>query len=140
MVEENKQQEKEMKLCQMNKGIVIENPIYPQSVIVFRGEDSKKMFSFFKKSLGKDEWKKHKNRIQQVFNSNYAGMTLSIIDSHCLIHLTEEAGSGCIAHEAFHATEFIFKDLDIKFGKVPNEPYAYFLGFLVKEIVNNLYK
>jgi len=121
----------------MNKGIVITNPIYPKAVVVFRGDSKKKMFKFFKESFPE----KHHVEIEKGFkDTDYIGLTLILDSGDVLIHLTNEAGTGTIVHECFHATEFLFEKLGLEFHEPPNEPYAYYLAFLTKAIVNNLYE
>ena len=121
----------------MNKGIVIHNPIYPKAVVVFRGDNNKKMLKYFKSCYPE---KYHQEIIDSFSNEVYKGFTVILDCGDILIHLTESAGTGSIVHECFHATEFMFNDLGIRFEEPPNEPYAYFIAFLVKEIVNNLYE
>lgn len=124
----------------MNKGIVIENPIYPKTVVVFRGDSIKKCLKYFKSVLNPDLWIKHENKFINAFDKTYKGLCFVIPEGDVFIHLLESAGTGTIVHEAFHAVEFQFDDYGISWGEPPNEPYAYYLAFLVKEIVNNLYK
>lgn len=119
----------------MNKGIVIHNPIYPKAVVVFRGDSKKKMLKFFKQSFPEQ----HHKEIEDRFTAAYKGFTVILDCGDVLIHLTNDAGTGTIVHECFHAVEFLFEYLGLEFGNPPNEAYAYYLAFLVKEVVNNLY-
>lgn len=120
----------------MNKGYIIRNPIYPKAVVVFRGDSKKKMLKFFKQSFPE----KHHKEIEDRFTSTYRGFTVILNCGDVLIHLTSKAGTGTIVHEAFHAVEFQLEHLGLEFTKPPNEAYAYYLDFLCKEIVNNLYQ
>lgn len=116
----------------MNNGIVITNPIYPKAVLVWKGDNKNKMIKFFSKHFKED----YQDSIKEAFE----GMTVILKNGDVLIHLTSKAGTGTIVHEAFHAVEFQLEHLGVEFTKPPNEAYSYYLDFLCKEIVNNLYQ
>lgn len=129
----------------MNKGIVIENPIYPQAIVVYRGDDLEKMMDYYESLFKEDsEWELNKELIKQDFDGSYKGMSCRYLGSKgkmdFIIHLTEVAGTGTICHEAFHAVESIFDSIGIEHCRKTSEAWAYFLAFITKEIVNNLYK
>jgi len=46
---------------------------------------------------------------------------------------------GNIAHEAFHAVEFIFDRIGIKHNlEISGEAFAYLIGYIVRQIYNNI--
>jgi len=46
---------------------------------------------------------------------------------------------GTLSHEAFHATQNILQDRDVKFKNSDgNEPHAYLLGFIMEQIAKKI--
>ena len=73
-------------------------------------------------------------------NSNYRGKTYYNPCGNAFIHFNESATSGTIAHECFHVTEAHMNAINQSYSEEASEAWAYYLGFLVNQIVNNLYK
>lgn len=121
----------------MNNGIVITNPIYPFTIFVFKGDNLEELHSFAKEHITD---KLDIQNIESVFNNRYRGQTLRLYDSDVFIHFTERAGTGTICHEAFHAVEVIMDRIGNPHNGTMDESWAYFLAFVTKEIVEQLYQ
>ncbi len=119
----------------MNKGIKIENPIYPKFAVAFRG-DPDKALKFFKKHFP------DQSDIDFIVNElglDYRAKTYYNPDGNVFIHFNESATSGSIAHECFHATETHMNTIGQPYSEEASEAWAYYLGFLVNAVVNGLY-
>lgn len=69
---------------------------------------------------------------KQKFDGSYKGLTLRVLNGDIYIHLKSKERH-IIAHELFHATEFILDYVDIPLIKETSECYAYLLGHLIKQ-------
>lgn len=49
------------------------------------------------------------------------------------IYFKEKPRADSVAHEVFHATEFIMLEIGQKLGDSPNETWAYLMGYLMDE-------
>ena len=136
METDNKQQEKKVESSQMkNKGFIIKGTVYPFDVHVFVGDDLKKCHKFIKSFVPKSA----REEILPKFNGDYSGYTLQGKNGSIIIHYVRIPELGLMCHEAFHVVEFIFDHIGIKHTKSTSEAYAYYLGYIVEELLKNIY-
>lgn len=113
----------------INKLQVIPASIYPSNIYVFKG------FSFNKAEEHLDSI--YPGFIEYVPPSCFdtRGYTILLPDGSIVIILRDDTDIPIIAHEAFHATEFIMDRIGCTLTNETSEPYAYLLGYIVEQIV-----
>lgn len=108
---------------------VIPATIYPCNIYVFKGftfEEAKKDLL----EICGEDYSIYIN--DNTFNT--LGHTIKTPNGTILIMLREN-NIPTIAHEAFHATEFIMEYIDTPLNQSTSEPYAYLLGYIVEQII-----
>lgn len=115
-----------------DKLIIIPSTIYPCNVYVFLGCKPK----FIVEQVGKfyPDYDKDFSS-EEVFEGNIA-YTIGYPDGSVLIHIDKDRSNniGIIAHEAFHATEFIMSFIGLPHSEDSSEAFAYLLQYLVTKI------
>lgn len=70
------------------------------------------------------------------------GRTVMTDSNHTIIRLNEWPVTcnqyGTLAHEIFHAVDFIFRRIGITLSEDSDEAYAYMIGYLTEEIYKKL--
>ena len=65
------------------------------------------------------------------------GRTIMLRDGQTILRL-EKASPDIIAHEVFHAVDFLMNKIGMKLTEESGEAYAYAVDYLTKEIYKNL--
>lgn len=73
------------------------------------------------------------NKVVEYFNGDYTATTVKFGDGNVGIHFPKGVKLNTIAHEFFHATEFILETVNIKHNDETSEIYAYLLDYLFKQ-------
>jgi hypothetical protein len=99
---------------------VIDVPIYKCSVTIARGKEATKLCKYWNKDL-----------------SEYGGETIDYLKEHsevCIIFPSDKPTIEYVVHELTHATQMILRHIGFReTGDGCDEPFAYLLGYLVKE-------
>lgn len=112
----------------------IQDKMYNRSFDVYIGnreECSKKILKRYKLTLNEDE---------QLFESDGCSLVLKSDDCnyHNIIWLSF-IDIELLVHECFHAISAVLNAAGIKHTEETEETYAYYVGFLVREIMNKLH-
>lgn len=109
---------------------VITNEIYPPHITVFLGTSATEIKTYFDEHCPE-------NKIIDFFIYTCAGYTIQ--DAHgdvwLIIHSDYCTNHSIIAHEAFHATEYIMDFVGVKHSSKSSEAFAYLLQHIVKKII-----
>lgn len=110
---------------------VIPATIYPCNIYVFKGHT----LETARKDLEQIYAEYYKYLTPEQFNT--PGHTILFPDGSIVILLSEECADNIpiIAHEAFHATEFVMEYIGCKLDNSSSEPYAYLLTYIVEQII-----
>ena len=94
----------------------------------------------FKKSLLKVGKLKEVEADEGMFAmaENHKGRTLHLDGGQTIIRIPTQIKTaeqhGTLAHEIFHAVEFLFRRLNTNLTLDSDEPYAYLIGYLTEQI------
>ena len=110
---------------------VIPATIYPCNIYVFKGHSLESA----RKDLEHIYTEYYKYITSKQFNT--PGHTILFPDGSIVILLNQNARDNypIIAHEAFHATEFVMEYIGCKLDDSSSEPYAYLLTYIVEQII-----
>ena len=115
----------------MKKYFSVSTEQYPFHILFSLGQDSKELVASMKESglvLGEEEEK------LMNFPEDDFGVTVPFEGGAVLVWVREFSGDpdshGRVAHEIFHATEWLMRWIGIKPGKKSSEAYAYMIQFL----------
>ncbi len=119
-----------------DKHFIVKSGIYPFDTMVYIGEDNDNLIKVLEKYLSKED-------IDYVRESNFArGKSMMFSEGQTLLWMRYRPKGiedlGVLVHEAFHCTTFILEKSGITYSKDSDEAYAYFLQFLVEEIMTEL--
>lgn len=105
--------------------------IYPSNIYIFKGFTYETAFHDLT-SISEDTLK----IITSIMFQN-PGYTIMIPDGSVIILLRSDMCKdvSIIAHEAFHAVEFIMERVGILHSPETSEAFAYLLGYIVKKIM-----
>jgi hypothetical protein len=111
---------------------VIPATIYPCNIYVFKGFTFEEAKEDLLEICGED-YKVYINK--HTFET--PGHTIKTPQGSILIMLNRDNldDMPIIAHEAFHATEFIMEYINTPLTDSTSEPYAYLLGYIVEQII-----
>ena len=125
-----------------NKSInfVIDYVVYPFELMVSMGEDKE----VFKKRLKKRLPEDMRHEVEDEFcNTEFQAQTVmfsggmtAVWFRECPIKASQYA---LIAHEVFHAVDFLFQRINIKLSNDSNEAYAYLLQYITEQIYKKLW-
>lgn len=115
------------------KTTIIHEPLFNVDILVQRGGYVNECLKKYAKKLGREAWELEESKGRM---GHFASVTNH--KSGC-IWLHEKAGLGTVAHEAFHATCEILKRSGVKLNSHTEETYAYYLQFLINQILKKLY-
>ncbi len=118
-----------------NNSFIIKGTVYPFDVHVFVGDDLKKCHKFIKSFISKES----REEILPKFNGDYSGYTLQGKNGSIIIHYVRIPELGLMCHEAFHAVEFILEHIGIVHTPETSEAYAYYLHYLIDQLLINIY-
>lgn len=110
---------------------IIKSTPYPLDIFVSYQAD----FEAFKKQLKKRLPKDLHNEIEK-FEGKYDAQT-AIFSNGCVCIKFNNINEGTIAHEAFHAVDFIMDKIGSTLTDASSEQYAYLLQYIVTEINKN---
>lgn len=107
--------------------------VYPFDVMVSISESDESLFAKLKK-MGVDI----SDTNLHVYSDTQRGRTILFKGNQSLIRMYELRDTpdwyGHLAHEIFHAVEFIMERIGAKLTAESDEAYAYLVGYLTKEI------
>lgn len=117
------------------KAIHIPLVLFPFEVLVCLGGDKQFVIKNIKK-FGYTPDTEEEGHITMIGQ----GKCVMLKNSATIIWLKNypRAGSGVLAHEIFHATDFILDKMGIKHTDSSDEVWAYVIEYLTKEIHKNL--
>lgn len=115
------------------KSCIIHEPLFNTDFYVQRGGRLNDCIKAYAKKLKVKSWEAEENSARMGHYTHVVGHK-----SGC-IWLNEKAGLGTVAHEAFHAMYAALRMSGVKLNKHTEETYAYYLQFLINEILKNLY-
>lgn len=109
---------------------IINGGIYPFDIMVSVDESDEVLFKRLRNSGVEDtEWEGVKMSVTAT------ARTVMFPGNQTLIRLKSPLSPGVVAHEAFHATAFIFSRIGMKLEiESSDEAYAYMLNYIVDEI------
>jgi hypothetical protein len=109
--------------------------VYPFDVMCSFGESDDKLKSAIQKYGGK--W----NKVMMI-SENAKGRTVVLNGGQTLLRLFKYPidceDYGILAHEIFHAVDFLMRRINIKLTKKSDEAYAYLIGYLTEQIYKRL--
>lgn len=124
-----------MKVKQLN--IVIPLVVYPFDVMVSLGESDEILFAHLKKK-GVD----YLDVSLDHYSDTQRGRTVMFKGNQTLIRMYELRETaewyGNLAHEIFHAVEFIMERIGMRLTIDSDEAYAYLIGYITKEVYKRL--
>lgn len=111
--------------------------VYPFDVMVSISESDESLFAKLKKK-GVDIT----DTSLSVYSDTHRGRTILFKGNQSLIRMYELRDTpewyGNLAHEIFHAAEFIMERIGMKLTTESDEAYAYLIGYLTKEIYSKI--
>ncbi len=115
------------------KRTIITDPIFEVDYLIQRGGTLQEAINKFAKLIHEDSWE-----VTQL--PTHRGHFAAHINHKAgLIWLHPLAGTGLITHEVCHAVSHMLRDLQVKELSKCDEIFAYYAGWLAKEIVRKLY-
>lgn len=113
---------------------IIPYEIYPFDLMVAVNEPYRRIKKELKKRLPDNQ--DDRNRIKE-FKGTYNGRTIMFSGGQtCIVFKSTEPG--IISHEAFHAVEFLFRNIYIPLTLESGEAYAYLIGYIVYKIYQKI--
>lgn len=111
--------------------------VYPFTVVVFINTDNDDV----EKILTERQINYTDVNVRQGSDTR-RGRTIIFKDNNVLIRMFEfkrnPSGYGYLAHEIFHAVEFVMERIGMKLSNKSNEAYTYLVQYLTKEIYKKL--
>jgi hypothetical protein len=124
----------------MNKkslNFIIDLVVYPFQVMVSISESDESLFAKLKK-VGVDI----SDTNLHVYSDTQRGRCIMFKENQTLIRMYElrdtPAWYGHLAHEIFHAVEFLMDRIGMKLTNESDEAYAYLISYLTEEIYKKL--
>lgn len=117
---------------------IISNDIFPWDICFALGATEKEVYDFLKQKVNYELNEEEKQRLQWEHTTK-KGRTIQLRNGACIIWVKTDAPQ-IIAHEAFHATDFVLSNAGLRLSDTSDEAYAYFLEHIVKEIYKILVK
>lgn len=119
-----------------NKGhsFLISYEVYPFDVLVSVNQTDDEVEKLLKKKLPDDQY----NEIATVFKHNSNARTIMFSGGQTFIRFNEHPGHGLIAHEVFHAVNYLFDRIGITLSDDSDEAWAYLIQYLMYKITNNI--
>jgi hypothetical protein len=114
---------------------LIHDPVYLFSFYAVRGGEWQGALAAFERKLGFEPSQPPSEPITPT-----GRFTWREGEKDCLLYFSAAAGSGVVAHECYHATNYVFQRLG--FFPVPakaDELFAYYLQWLTAEVVRRLW-
>lgn len=102
--------------------------VYPFDLIVFTGGNRKKISKYLKAIVPKNI----KDEINDI-NFKCIGHTFMFSSGQTIIRLCRGANAGTVAHEIFHAVDFLFRRIRIKLSENSDEAYTYLIGYITNQ-------
>ena len=109
--------------------MVIPYVIYPFDLIVIRGGTFLDAEKHLKTLLPEESYPEIKR-----LNVDSIARTVMFSTGQTCIRFGNNPGPGVIAHEVFHAVEFLFDKIGMKLTHKSDEAYAYLIQYVVEEI------
>lgn len=103
--------------------------IYPFDLIVFFGGTYTEIEVYLK-----DVLPEYIHTEINTLDRNSSGRTVMFSSGQTVIKLKNKPTHGVIAHEIFHAVEFLFNRLGSKLTLSSDEAYAYMIEYITNEI------
>ena len=107
---------------------IIKSDVYPYDILVSIGNTYEQLKAKLIEELPENMHKEIKR-----FKKHHSARTVTFESGHTAINFNE-INPGIIAHESFHAVDFIFHELGMTLSPDSDEAYAYFIHFVVNEI------
>lgn len=109
--------------------------IFPQRLYVYIGDD----MELIEKAIVRDSGETQKAVHKQV-RGGYAGLTFTYKGGFIGIIFREgfQLNLGIVAHESFHAVEYLYQRVGIPYCEHTSESYAYMLEFIVNKITDKV--
>lgn len=115
------------------KTILIDDPVFSSSILVQRGGTAQSLSDRYAKEIGVEPMILRESIGRKGITLYYDG------HKNAAIWLADDAGLGTVSHEAAHATFWILGFSGFKLSDESEEAYAYYLQFIVNEIVKGLF-
>lgn len=120
---------------------VIQYHIYPFNLVVSVNQSKEELAKSLVKSFKHGTVEEY---LSGPLSNEYGARTLMFDCGGTLIHFPELCEcshcNGLIAHEVFHAVEFLFDKIELKHSmEFSSEAFAYLIGYIVEEIHKKLY-
>lgn len=115
------------------KVVIVHEPLFNVDIFVQRGGKLNDCIKKYAAKLKREAWELEEN------SGRMGHFTTVIGHKSSCIWLHEKAGLGTVAHESFHATCEILKRSGVKLNTHTEETYAYYLQFLINQILKKLY-
>jgi hypothetical protein len=112
---------------------IIHSEIYPFDILVSVHDSYEKLSRELKRRLPDDCFEAIK-RFESIGTNGNRGKTVMFDTGSVCIWIKGTPTENTIAHEAFHAIDFILDKVGMTFSSDSDEAYAYFLGFVVQKI------
>lgn len=118
---------------------IIPYHVYPYNLYVSINESDKKMSAGLKKWVRKSD----KKQVDIFMEEKCKGLSWIFDGGKSIIRFTKFKNNnesiGDVAHEAFHAVEFLFDWIKLKYDiDTSSETWAYLLGYITTNIYNNI--
>lgn len=125
------------------KVFVIKGEVYPFDILVSIGQTDKQFINTVCKYLPESVVSEFERDISIFqFNPTTNARTTMLETGQTIIRMKsmpEKAKDhGIIAHEIFHAVEFLFRYVNIPLTDSSNEAYAYLIGFITTKFYENI--
>jgi hypothetical protein len=108
--------------------------IYPFDIIVFLGSSDSQVESFLSLYFSKKEVSEYEH-FWKLKSPTNMGRTVLMPGNKIMIRTKAKCPTlGVVAHEVFHAVEFLFEIIGIKHCDESSEAWAYMIEYLTNEI------
>jgi hypothetical protein len=123
-----------MKKPKQGHSFIISYEVYPFDVLVSLNQTDDEVEKLLKKKLPDDQH----DEIAIVFKNNSNARTVMFSGGQTFIRFNEHPGYGLIAHEVFHAVNYLFDRIGITLSDDSGEAWAYLIQYLMYNITNNI--
>lgn len=122
---------------------IIDLVVYPFDIMFSIGESDKEFMRTLKDRLPKKYLpKKSEDNICQLEDECRGRTWHHLEGGQTIIRLKKKPKSeqemGSLAHEIFHAVDFIFRHVGIQLSSDSDEAYAYLIGYITEQFYKNI--
>ncbi len=122
------------------KNFIIPLVVYPFDIMFSIGETDEQLLKVLEQRLPEDAFEVCKeDECLLNFKEMDNGRTVFLNKGgQTIIRLCRTPSKGTIAHEIFHAVEFLFRKLNMPLTLENDEAYAYLIGYITEQFYANI--